>query len=117
MKYLLNIIKLIIIIMITTLLFGTLSYLNIISDDICSIIQIVVFFVSLFLISYKMGKEKEKNGYIEGIVLGLITLFTFLIINLGFKKEINKIKLIYYLFILIISISGSILGINKKTKV
>ena len=117
MKYLINIIKLMIVIILSTIIFGTLSFFNILNDNICSIIQIIVLATCIFLLSYSMGKEKEKNGYIEGIIQGLITIILFLLINIIFKQNITGSNLIYYLFILLISISGSILGINKKTKV
>ena len=117
MKYLINLIKLIIVIIISTLIFGTLSYFNIISDKISSIFIIVLSLVSIFYLSYNMGIKKEKNGYIEGIIFGMIIFIFFLLINIIFRKSITKMKIIYYFIIILISTCGSILGINKKTKV
>ena len=117
MKYLINIIKILLIIIILTFIFGTLSYFNIINDQISSTIILTCFFISLFIICYNLGRKKEKNGYIEGIMFGTFISLLFFVIRIIFRLKITKVKLLYYLFIIIISTIGSVLGINKKTKV
>ena len=116
MKYLFILVKYYLIILSTTLLFSFITYKDIISEKTLSIIQILVMFTTIFILSYILGKKKEKNGYIDGLIFGFLITTISLIINIIFIKKITKYKLIYYLFIIIISTLGSILGINKKTK-
>ena len=116
MNYLKNLLITIAILLITTIIFGSLSYNNIFSDKTLIIIQFISLFIIIFIESFYLGKSKDKKGYIEGIINGSIISLFFLIINIIFKKKISIYKIIIYFIIIIISMIGSILGINKKMK-
>lgn len=116
MKYIINLLKVLISGIIITIIFSFLSFKNIISDKTLSFIQIISILIIIFIISFQLGRKQNKNGYLEGIKFGIIVTASFLIINLLLRNNITRIKIIYYLSIIIISILGSIIGINKKTK-
>ena len=116
MKYIKYLLSLIISIILSTLIFGSLSYFNIINENVLLIIQLLILYITLFYISYNLGRSKEQKGYIEGIIFGLIISFFFLIIKIIFKDKINLYNIIYFISIILVSITGSIIGINKKTK-
>lgn len=117
MKYLKNIITIFIILIIITFLAGSLAYFDKISDTSVLIIQEVTLYIYLFIINYLNGKKQQKNGYLEGLKLGSIIALLFLLIHLLLNKSIDLKYIIYYLTIIFVSMIGSILGINKKTKV
>lgn len=116
MNYLKKALNTISILLIITILFGSLSYNNIISDKLLNITQLISLFILIFIESYYLGKAKDKNGYIAGLINGSIISLFFFIINIIFKKKINIYKILFYFIIIIVSVSASILGINKKMK-
>ena len=90
------------------------SYLNIIKSNMATIITIIIPLLSIFLSSLYIGKNSIKKGWLEGIKLGLIIIVSFITINLLFYNKFNIRNLIYYLILLLSSVLGSMLGINKK---
>ena len=102
--------------LILTLFFSFFNYFNIISDKIMPIIKIIILFISLFLGGLYIGKKSKNKGWLEGIKLGIIfslflLIFNFLALNNSFKLK----YLLFYTIIIISSIFGSIIGINKKS--
>ena len=116
MVYIKNSLITILVLLIISIIFGTLSYFNIFNDKYLRIIQIVSLFITISIESYCLGRKKDKNGYIEGFNNGSITLVLFLILNLLLKRDFSKVKIIIYFVIIILSTFASILGINKKMK-
>ena len=116
MNYLKNLLITILVFFITTIIFGTLSYFNIINDKTLYSIQLISLFSTVYIESFYLGKEKEKKGYVEGLINGSLVSTLFLIINILFKRDINIFKILFYFIIIIISMFASILGINKKMK-
>lgn len=114
MAYLKEYLKIILSLFISSLIISTLSYFNIIGNS-KNIIMFIVFIIGILINSFLLGKKTNKNGYIEGIKLGLTIILTFIVIRLLLRKKITE-KLLYYIIILITSIFGCILGINKKDK-
>ncbi len=107
---------LIFIIIATTILtiFNMLIPLNKITNQIISLIPIIMY---SFIISYNKGKVCEEKAYKEGFKLGLfyiITLTVLSIITFNFSFKVKRI--LYYLIILFATTLGSIVGIQKKSK-
>lgn len=77
---------------------------------------IFLFNISLFFIfGFKNGKIATKKGYFSGLKVGGLFLLLLIIINLFTNKNIFRIStLIYYLVLVLASVSGGMLGINKK---
>ena len=116
MKYFKNILIILTTLVINTIIFGSLSYINIINEKVLFFIQYIMLFITLFIEGYYLGKNKDKNGYIEGLINGSIISISFIIINLLTKRDFNIYKLLFYLLIIVVSMLSSILGINKKMK-
>lgn len=102
-----------IILLTSTLLLTLLNYFNILSPKIISILKLVIPLTAIFVSSYKLGKQSEKKGYIEGLKIGIIIITLFLIIILSLNQFSMK-SLLYYLILLLTSILSSMIGINRK---
>lgn len=67
----------------------------------------------IFIGSFKIGKNSNKKGYLEGIKYGSLWIIILLVINL-ITKNITLLSTIYYIILLLTSTGASVLGINKK---
>ncbi len=115
-KYLKSLLYIFISILIFTLLISSLSYFNLLGSAL-KYFKLIAIIVSMLIGGIFLGKQSSNKGYLEGIKIGVIVIFIlFLLSYLGFDKNINLERIIYYLIILISSIFGSIIGINKKSK-
>lgn len=118
MKYLKKILKAFLftalIILILTFIFTFLNYFNIINSKIMIISKIIIPLFSLVLGGYLMGKGTEKNGWLEGLKLGLIITALTFIGNLIFSPKLILKDLIFYTLLLISSMFGGMIGINRK---
>lgn len=98
-----------------TFIVTLLSYFNIISSKVLSILEITILCLSLFVGGFIIGKKSLKKGYLEGLKLSGIFLIILLLFNfLAFDQTFKISDLIFYLIITLSSIFGSTLGINKK---
>ncbi len=66
------------------------------------------------IISFKYGKNTNKKAWQEGLIIGILLNIILFIINLLFFRTISILSIFYYSILLIISISFSIIGKNKK---
>ena len=117
MKYL----KAFLIVLLTTILvnilFSSLCYFDIIGNTTNSVLKILSILIFSFISGLYIGIKSSNKGYLEGIKVGLITiLFMILLSYLGFNDNFNMIKILYYFLILLVTIIGSVIGINKKEK-
>lgn len=97
------------------LLFSTLlCYLNILKGNVLVIINLLTPLLSIFIGSFDFCK---KHGWLDGIIYGSIFIMLLLIINILFFSNFKFKNLIYYLILLITSILGGIVGINKKKNI
>lgn len=94
----------------------TLNYFGVISNKITNVFNIIILFVVCFLSGIVIGKKANNKGYLEGVKIGGIISGFFLLISLVLKNKFTLIKIVFYLLIIVISIIGSIIGINKKGK-
>ena len=102
-----------IIFLLLTIIKTIFNYFNILNYKIINIIKLLIPIISMFFGGFKIGKNSEKKGWLEGIKISLIISIFFLIITL----LLNKFKLKYLLYLVIIIVSGvfgSMIGINKK---
>lgn len=114
MKKILKPIILFFIILITgTLIITIINYFNILNNKLISIIKFLLPTTSIFISSYNLGKISDKLGYLEGLKLGSIIITTFILLTILLNK-FNLKSILYYLILLLISIIGSMIGINKK---
>ena len=114
-KYLKSLIYIFISIIISSLLITILNYFSIIKSPIISILELLSIIISIFIGSLYLGKKSTSKGYIEGLKIGgIVLIILFMLNNVGFNNKIGLNSFIFYTIILIASIFGSILGINKK---
>ena len=116
MKYFKEYLNFLLIIILVSIILGTLSFYYLIEEKVVYIIQYMLLFVVLFINGYKLGMIKHKNGYLEGIKFGLLIDIMLIILGLFIDKNFNFYKILYYILIILTSTVGSILGVNKKTK-
>lgn len=115
-KFLNSFLYLISIFLISIFIITTLYYFGIISYSTSNILKLITFILSIFISGFINGKKSNKNGWLEGIKLGLVYVFIIFIINLLLNNFSIKI-IIYYFIIFITCILSSMIGINiKKTK-
>ena len=97
-----------------TFIFNTLNYINLITGTLFKIVKIIIPIISYFIAGFIMGKNSSKKGYLNGLSIGAIIVFIFLMISLIFKCSIGIKTIIFYLLYLISSIAGSMIGIMSK---
>ena len=102
--------------LISLIFINTLYFFNFISTNTYKILEIIILLINIFISSYILGKSTPKKGFLEGIKFSLIIISIFIIITLLIKEPLKLKLLIYYLIILITSILGSTIGINKKNE-
>lgn len=103
--------------LITTFIITFLNYFNIINDKVISIFKILIPIISLFIGGFYIGKNSNSKGYFEGLKLGAIFSIFLIIFNfLAFDNSFKLKYLLFYLILIISSILGSMIGINKRKK-
>ena len=102
-------------ILILTFITTLFSYFNVLNDKVTSIVKIIIPIIALLIGGFYMGKRSIKKGFIEGLKLGLIfscllVIFNYLALDNSFKFK----YLLFYIILIIASILGSMIGINRK---
>lgn len=80
------------------------------------IIKNIIPYISLLISSIILGKNSNTKAYLEGIKFSIIYLIISFILNIIFKYNFNYKLIIYYMIILMSSITGATIGINIKKK-
>ena len=118
MRYIKNLVRTLgymgIIILVSTFIVTILSYFNIFNDNIVKVLKFIIPIISVFISGILMGRRTNKRGIYEGVRLSLIIIFIFMLLSIilsSFKPQ----SLIYYLIIIVSTIFGSIIGVQKKT--
>lgn len=102
-------------ILVLTFITTILSYFNILNDEVTSIIKIIIPIISMLIGGFYIGKRSNKKGFLEGLKLGLIFSSILIIFNyLAFDNSFKFKYTLFYLILLISSILGSMIGINRK---
>ena len=103
--------------LILTLVVTTFNYFNLLSINGINISKIIIPIISVLSGSFYMGTKIKNKDWLEGIKLSSLIILILLIIDLLVFKNSFEIKnLIYYIIILVSSMVGSMIGINKKKK-
>ncbi len=93
----------------------TLSLFNVfgISKNITNIIIMISMIIMFVIMGYLKGKNSNKKGYLQGLLIGFSLILILALINL-ISLSINWKSFIYYGILILSSIFGAMLGINKK---
>lgn len=95
------------------------SLLNLIglNSGITTIILFIANIILFFTLSFLNANKWKKRGLVEGLIIGMIFIFLMLIIKIIlFSNKLYISTFIYYLILLITSIFGGLIGVNKKSK-
>ena len=91
------------------------NYYDIVTNKLFKVIKVLIPSLALFIGGYKVGNNANKKGYIEGIKLSLIVIvLLFMLSYLGFNASFNISLILYYIILIISSMLGAMIGINKK---
>lgn len=113
LTYLKNIYKFIILFIITLLLSSLFYYFEILDLKVVNIINYILTLLLFFIFGMKLSNIRKSKGYLNGFVIGVImTLLFSLVTIITSKYSINT--LIYYLTLILSSITGGIVGVSKN---
>lgn len=91
------------------------NYYDIVTNKLFKVIKALIPSFALFIGGYKVGNNANKKGYIEGIKLSLIIIVLLFIFSyLGFNTSFSISLILYYIILIISSMLGAMIGINKK---
>lgn len=98
-------------------LFTILNYFNIIGDKFLNILKMILIIGTLIFSGFYLSKRSNKRGIIEGLKIGsIISIFFLLITLLAFSTPFKWRNLIYYLILIISSMTGGIIAKQGKEK-
>lgn len=114
-KYLKSFLAILLPFLILILLTSILYYFNILSTQVINYMKMIIPTLSMLIGGIYIGRHSKENGWLEGLKLGLIFLFTMFIFSfLAFNEGMHFKTLLYYFILLITSILGSMIGINNS---
>lgn len=118
MNYLKNIgvslLYIICIMLVLTFISTFFNYINLFNNSTMSILKIIIPVISMLVGGFIIGKRTGKNGWLEGLKLSLVFIIILTIFNyLGLDHKISLKTIIYYAILIISTIFGSIIGVNK----
>lgn len=96
------------------LLLTTLSYFDLITDGMLSILQIITMFIVMFIGGFVTSKKCTSKGWKEGLKIGIIFIIILFLINILFIHQFDFKNIIYFIILIISSIFGGMIGILKK---
>lgn len=98
-----------------TFIITIFSYFNIFSDNLTKVLKLMTPIIGVFTGGIVIGRRTNKKGFVEGIKLALIIDIILIIISL-ISGSLNVESILFYLILLISTIFGSMIGIQKKVK-
>ena len=101
--------------LILTFILTMFSYVDVFSLNVVSFFQLFIPIISLLIGGYIIGKRSKSNGWLEGLkfsILFLVMLLLFNYLGLGIAPKLKNI--VFYIIIIISSILGSMIGINRR---
>lgn len=101
-------------ILIISLILSLIYYFTNISYKTISSIILVMILGLFFYLGFKNGKESKSKGYLAGLKMGAIFVGIMFLFNLLFIRTFKLSLFIYYLLLLMSSVLGGMLGINRK---
>lgn len=112
-KFSLSILSIIITIIFVSLFLTILYYFDYISTDTYKFFKIGALVITLIVNSIILGRNSIKNGYLDGIKLGILLILFCTFVTIV-QKKISIHLIIYNVIILISTTLGSMIGINTK---
>lgn len=112
-KYLFTISSIILSLLFLTLVLTTLYYFDLISTNTYKFFKIFIIISTLIINSIILGRKSIRNGYLDGITLGIMLVIFCTLVSI--VNHNISLKLVLYNFIILLSSTfGSMIGINTK---
>ena len=93
-----------------------LTIFNLFKLNTSRITIIIVGAIMMLIIGFITGKNSNSKGYLNGLLISVISIIILLIFSLIFRFKLNINSLLYYVVLVISTTLGSMIGINKKSK-
>ena len=114
LKYLKSLLYIVIPLLILNIIISVLYYFDLLSSNAFNISRLSILLLSVLIGGFNIGKSSKEKGYIEGLKLGILIIVFMFIFSLILKSSFSISKFLYYIVIIIVSILGSMIGINKR---
>ena len=111
LKYLKSMIVPLGIVLVLPLLLGIINLLGVQTNK---VVILIIMAIGTFISCFYLGRNSLKKGYLQGALLGIILSLILFLFSLLFKNTYTASSLIYYIIIVISSMIGASLGIQKK---
>lgn len=95
------------------LLYSIINYYELLSYKVLSILCYIFILLLFFLLGIKISILEQNRGYLNGFLISLVLITVFIIITLIIDK-MDFSKLVYFLTLIASSITGGIIGVQKK---
>lgn len=96
-----------------------LSLLNIfgVNSSLCLVVNLICNILLFYFCGFILGKCTNRRGIIQGLITGSIMILILLITGIIFNiSSFSFATIFYYLSLIIITVMGSTVGKNKKSK-
>ena len=115
LKYLKTLIYILIPIIILNIILSLMYYFNIIGNNTSNYLKLFIVAVSMLIGGIYIGSRSSKKGWLEGLKVGIGVIVLFFIISyLAFDQGMSIKTVSYYFILLVSSMLGSMIGINKR---
>lgn len=111
LKYLKSMIVPLGIVLVLPLLLGIINLLGVQTNK---VVILIIMAIGTFISGFYLGRNSLKKGYLQGALLGIILSLILFLFSLLFKNTYTASSLIYYIIIVISSMIGASLGIQKN---
>lgn len=115
LKWIVGKCKIVIFVVVFTLILTIINLIWTLGGRVNSLIGLIGILLYSFAVGIKVGGKATSKGYLEGLKAGLINVVILYGMGLCFLEfKIVLKKIIYYAVIVLMTILGSIIGINRK---
>ncbi len=102
--------------LVSSFILTVLNYFDLVTGNIFTILKLLIPFLSLLIAGILLGRKSKSKGWLEGLKLSLGFIVLFTLIQLFFLEDPFRLtNVLYDAILMMITIFGSMLGINMKT--
>ena len=93
-----------------------LTIFNLLNINSSRILIIIIGSIMMLVVGFMTGKSSNNKGYLNGLIVSIISILLLLLFSLLFRFKLNINSLIYYVILVVSTTLGSMIGINIKSK-
>ncbi len=112
-NYLKSISLFLIIFVVYLLLISIISYFELFSFKMISIINYIMILLLFFILGFKASNLEGRKGYLNGFLVSSVVIILFIFITL-LSDKLDFSKLVYFLTLIASSVTGGIIGVGKS---